>query len=233
MQKKYSDNIPEQIRKLEKRLAELENFRLIAGNRIRIAQTGNNTWLVEAEEPDLLTDELRAWIMDTDEKLKQLNGIGRENGKQNTAGSSPEPEPDYSTPYRVRDYPFRVKLDGPAREPGEETGVILCGPGFVYAGTDDPLEVPEQKFSFSSAACIYLELRAVSSGDSEDEFTLALEVKTGVSCPKPENGLYVVPVAEIEYSSTGRAVIRQQQFGHVFVAGGSFEEGGGETVCRP
>ncbi len=216
-------NVMEKLESLERRLAELEQFRLIAGNRIRIAKTDTNTWLVEAEEQDVLTDELRAWIMDTDQKL---NAAEQEYStyppaQTESAGGTGT---DYSTPYRIRDYPFRVRLDGPARRKGESTAVILCGdgnggPGLVYAGQGNTLEIAEQHFSVSSDCKICLTLRPAYLENEDESAALCAAVEITGDYPVPDSSLYVVPIAEIEYRSTGKAVIHQHQFGHIFVAG--------------
>ncbi len=219
------DTLHNKIKSLEARLEKLEQFRLIAGDGIRIAETGDHSLLIEAEEQEPLTDEVREWILDTDHKLamlelnSNLNHAPPYRSQKNIAAA----ETDYSNPLRIRDFPFRVRIRGEAGRAGEPTEVVVCGGNtcggsFVFAGLDNPIPVSGKSFTITGPCRIYLKIEAEESTGSDETAALSAVLEAGTP-PGQSPGRYVVTLASVEYATTGRAVVHQIQFGHIHIAG--------------
>lgn len=222
-------NLVQQVESIDKRLQKMEDLRISAGNRIRISGIGDNHILIEAEEPETVTDELREWITETEQKLRELEltagtGINICRSSEGTLISTQTDLADHTlsgagastVTDTMPDFPFRVRINGRANAEGENTELKLCGSGstpgaLVFIGIDPPKSIPSSVFNVSSGGTVYLEISA--SDSTSPDCTVAFG-----DPPDPDETRYVVPLAKVDYGS-GKAVVHQLHFGNIYVAG--------------
>lgn len=222
--------LKERLSLLEEQVSAIEHLRPLAGNRIKITETGSGL-LIEAEEPEL-SDALKEWILETDKRLdvprKILTGPGL-TAKQDGDGvrimlnqwqEKNLWEENADTP-GTSDFPFRVTA---GLWEGGQVEITVAGSNgnnhlhsMVFAGLTQPLEIPEKKFHVSSDTFVLLQITPLASA-ADNPAPLNAELVLSQEYSSQSGMLLTVPIAQIVFCGH-RAVVQQMHFGNVFVAG--------------